>query len=104
MQLDIDGLINGDLVVSQTEAPRAGNLLSVQLGSLEFAPDAGVDLNFFLTSDFKIQNESFKAYLVQRLLEQRVNVLNVVEVIETLSTRYQFGVGSTDSSSGGFIG
>jgi hypothetical protein len=91
-----------DMVVQQSESPRAGNILATQIGDLEYAPTFGVDKKFFLESEFRIQNESFKAYLVQRLLEQQVNVIDVVESVETLYSDYTFGIGSSVSD-GGFV-
>ncbi len=92
-----------DLQVAQSEAPRAGNILSTQLGSLEYAPNMGIDLKYFLESEFRIQNASFKAYLVQSLLEQRVNVINVIDVVESLFATYTFGVGSSEQTDGSLI-
>ena len=102
MLKDIISFNGSDMGVAQDESPRAGNLLATQIGTLEYAQDAGIDLKFFIETEFKIQNASFKAYLVQRLLEQRVNVVNVLDTIDKLSTTYGFGIG-TSSSSGGFI-
>jgi hypothetical protein len=49
-----------DLGLYDTQTERAKNILSTQVGSLEYAKDLGVDLNYFLSPDFKFQNESFK--------------------------------------------
>ncbi len=95
---DIISFPNGaDMQIAQNEAPRAANILSTQIDTLEYAPNMGIDLKYFLESEFRIQNASFKAYLVQRLLEQRINVVNVVDVIESLFTTYTFGIGSSAS-------
>lgn len=96
--------IGADLGVKQSEAERAGNVLATQIGTLEYAPDFGIDLKFFLESEFSIQNASFKAYLVQRLLEHKINVVSVVDTIEQLYTTYTFGVGSSEQSDGSMIG
>lgn len=92
-----------DLGVQQSEAPRAANILGTQLGDLEFAPDFGIDLKYFLETEFRIQNASFKAYLVQRLLEHRVNVIDVVDLVESLFTKYAFSIGSSEDSGGSFV-
>lgn len=98
MLKDITSIDGDDLNVAQSESERAANLLGTQIGDLEYAPESGIDLRYFLTSEFKIQNASFKAYLVQRLLEQQVNVVNVVETIETLFTNFTFGIGTSDDT------
>ncbi len=102
MLRDIVTLSGSDLGVQQTEAPRAGNILTIQIGALEYAPLMGIDLKYFLESEFRIQNESFKAYLVQRLLEQQINVIDVVDTIETHFHNYTFNIG-TSVSTGGFV-
>lgn len=91
-----------DMRVEQSEAPRAANILSIQIGDLEYAPEMGVDLRYFLESEFRIQNESFQAYLVQRLLEQQINVIDVIDTVSSLYHEYTFGIGSSVSD-GGFV-
>lgn len=100
MLKDITSLTGSDLKVEQSEAPRAANILSTQLGTLEYAPAMGVDIKYFLESEFRIQNESFNAYLVQRLLEQQVNVIEVVDLIAALSSTYTFQIGSSENTGG----
>ncbi len=91
------------MLIQQSEAPRAGNVLSVQLGELEFAQTFGIDLRYFLESEFRIQTESFQAYCVQRLLESRINVVNVITTVEQLFASFEFGIGSSENNSGGMI-
>src|SRR5690606_29515640 len=102
MNLDIFEINDGeDLVLGQSEAARAGNVLSIQLGSLEYAPTFGVDLTYFLTSDFQFQNQSFKAYLVSRVLQHQINVANVLDTVNALYEKYTFNIGnSTDAETG----
>lgn len=89
-----------DLGIQDTIVPKAANVLSIQLGDLEYAKDFGVDLRYFLESEFQIQGDSFKSYLVQRLTESKVNVAEVLETIETFYRRYSFSVGEVNSSGG----
>lgn len=103
MLKDIVSIDAADLGVQQSESERAANILSTQIGELEYAPEMGIDLRYFLESEFRIQNASFKAYLVQRLLEQRVNVVNVIDTVESLFTTYAFGVGDSEQNVGGLI-
>ena len=102
--LDIVEIQDGkDLGVADTAVTKAANVLSIQLGSLEYAPDFGVDLRFFLTSNLQFQNDSFKAYLVDRLTHSQVNVSDVRETLEALFSRYTFFVGDASESMRGFI-
>ena len=100
--IDITSLTAGDLVVRESQVGKAANVLQVQIGALEYLPQFGIDLEFFLDPDFNFQNESFKAYLIQRLSENNVNVHQVLDLIATFSETYQFIVGEAEST-GGFI-
>jgi hypothetical protein len=103
MLKDIVSIEGADLGVQQSEAPRAANVLSTQIGDLEYAPTFGIDIRLFLESEFVIQNESFKAYLVQRLLEHQVNVIDVVTTIERVYHDLTFNIGNSSASGGGFV-
>ncbi len=99
--LDISRIAEGeDLGLANTEAVRAGNVLSVDLASLEYAPEFGVDLRFFLSENLNIQKESFKAYLVQRLTENHINVNSVVSTVEAFLNRFVFFVGDAADAIG----
>ncbi len=93
----------GDIRVFDAQTSKAANVLGVQLGKLEYAPDFGVDLEFFIQEDFQFQNESFKSYLIQRLSEHHVNVNEVIEEFESLFEKLTFVVGDADKNTGGFI-
>lgn len=102
--LDIVKVEDGfDLGFGDTVTPKAANVLSVQLGSLEYAQDFGIDQRFFLSSDFKFQNESFKAYLIERLTQHQITVADVTEVLEALFSRYIFEVSDAQQTQEGFI-
>jgi hypothetical protein len=102
--MDIVELNEGeDMKVYDSIVSKAGNVLAVQIGALEYAQDFGVDLRFFLTTDFQLQTESFKAYLVQRLIEHQVNVAKVLDSVQTLVNKYNYLVGDTRQSNGGLI-
>lgn len=92
-----------DCNVMDSIVAKAGNVLSIQLGDLEYSPDFGVDLRFFLTSDFQFENNSFKSYLVQRLTENQVNVADVLDTVESLFQKYTHYVGDNAQSSEGLI-
>jgi hypothetical protein len=84
--------ITTDLGVLNSKIKRAENVLSIQLGSLEYAPDFGVDLDYFLAEDFQFQNTAFKSYLLQRLAESSIDVMSVVELVEKLYTTMTFNL------------
>lgn len=86
--------------VYDTQTPRAANLLSVQLGDLEYAPDIGIDLRYFLSENIKFQNDSFKAYLIQTLAARGINVASLTEIIRSLSSDYDFNLSPQDNSTG----
>lgn len=102
--LDIIEIADGqDMKTADSAVPKAANVLSIQLESLEYAPKFGVDLAFFLESNFQFQNESFKSYLVERLTAHQINVSQVTETLETLFNQYTFFVDAADGLPGGLI-
>ena len=95
--------VTDDLNLYDAQIKKAENLLSVQIGALEYAPEFGIDLDFFIDPDLQFQNESFKSYLIQRLAENNVNVAQVTELLTAFTLKYTFEVGETQKSVGGFI-
>lgn len=99
--IDIVGVsagVSGDVQLQSTQAPRAANILSVQLGSLEYAEDLGIDLKYFLSEDFEFEDAAFKSYLIQRLANSSVNVTSVKEVVQTFYSQYKFEVANEENS------
>lgn len=64
---DITQFKNNDLEILDVQTHRAYNLFTTQEGGLIYAPEWGIDLDFFLLPDFKVQNASFESYLLQKL-------------------------------------
>jgi hypothetical protein len=91
--------VGNDIGVFDTQTTRAANILSVQLGALTYAPDLGIDLAYFLDPNFRFQNESFKAYLVQVLANHSINVTSVLETVENLFAQYTFNLTPAESDS-----
>ncbi len=87
-----------DLGVYDTQVQKGGNLLSIQLGDLEYLPEFGIDLRYFLSEDFQIQNESFKAYLIEVLANNGINVESFSELIGRLSSEYKINLSPEESS------
>jgi hypothetical protein len=90
--IDITSVTEGDIRFFDTQTTRAQNILSVQLGALEYEPEMGIDLAYFLQEEFSFQNESFKSYLIQRLANYSINVASVVEQVEDLFNKYTFNL------------
>lgn len=90
--------VQDDLVMFDTQTPKAANILSIQLGSLEYALEFGIDLRYFLQNGIKFQNESFKSYLIERLANQGVNVSSLIDTLEPLFAEYNFNLAPEEVS------
>lgn len=102
--LDIVSITNGqDLGLADAVVSKAANLISVQLGSLEYIPDWGVDQEYFLTSPLQFQTDSYKAYLIQRLTENQINVASVTDILSALFETLTFEVGDANTNVKGLI-
>jgi hypothetical protein len=55
--------VSSDIGLYDTQTTKAANILSVQLGELEFAPTLGIDLKYFLSDSFKIQKRKLQGLL-----------------------------------------
>jgi hypothetical protein len=86
--------ITTDMQTLNSSIKKAENLLAVQLGSLSYAPEWGIDLEYFLSEDFSFQNESFRAYLLQRLAENSIDVTSVIETVDALYSSLVFNLSS----------
>jgi putative flippase GtrA len=99
--IDITSANDGvDLGIYDTQAPKAGNILSVQLGSLEYAQELGIDLDFFLSDQFSFQNESFKSYLISTLANAGISVASLIDTVFPLYEKYVFNISPEDASTG----
>lgn len=96
--IDIVGILEGDLNFVDTQTQKAKNILSVQLGSLEYIPDFGVDIAYFLSEEFKFQTESFKSYLIQVLAVNGINVATLTDTIHNLFNEYEFKLTPPENS------
>lgn len=92
--------VTTDIGLFDSQVPKATNILSVQLGALEYAQTLGIDLKYFLSEDVRFQNASFKAYLVEVLANNGINVAGVLEAIENLFTQYTFELQPSDKDGG----
>lgn len=82
--IDITGVANNDITLSNTVVMRAKNLMNVQEGNLLYSPQWGIDLASFLTPEFKIENSAFESYSIQKISEWGMNPTNIESFKETL--------------------
>ncbi len=102
--IDIVEIKNGfDLQLADSVVSKAGNVVSVQLGDLEYAPSFGVDLKYFIESNFQIQNSSFKSYLIERLTQHQINVAQCASQVERLFEKLTFFVDDANKTQEGMI-
>lgn len=92
-----DGL---DLGIYNTQTTKAANVLSIQLGSLEYLPEFGIDLAYFLSENVEFQNQSFLSYLVQVLASNSINVSSVIDVVHKLYHEYLFEISGQNNNTG----
>lgn len=79
-----------DLKVRDTVVYKAKNLLTTQLGWLVYNAPFGVDLARFLDPDVKIQIESFRAYCLEKMGENSINVIKLIQTDEKFSSALNF--------------
>jgi hypothetical protein len=91
----------GDMVVRPSAVAKAGNVLAVQVKELEYAPEFGIDKKYFFSSEFQFQDESFRAYLMNRLMQHGVDVYQVVTTTDLFKQSHAFEVGETIQGTGG---
>lgn len=83
-----------------TQTERAANILSVQLGALEYWPEGGIDLKYFLTEKTRFQDASFKAYLIQVLATWGINVTSFGDQFDLLAANYMINISPEENSTG----
>lgn len=98
--IDIVNSNSDGMTTYNTQTERAANILSVQLGALEYAKGLGIDLRYFLSEEISFQNDSFKAYIIQILAANGINVANLIETIEALSSTYTINLTPDNTQTG----
>ncbi len=61
---------------------KAINLLSVQLQEKNYAADFGIDLDFFINSEYRITPATFAAHIMKRLADYSISVNQVQRVVD----------------------
>lgn len=100
MSVDIYLDSNGILQKADTDVYKGANILKIQVGTLVYAPDLGIDLESFLTDDVKIQPETFKSYSTQQLVGQGVRASDIASLEQTLDTLLDYTIDSTQQEGG----
>jgi hypothetical protein len=100
--IDIVDFTSAGMSVYDTQTQRAANILSIQLGGLEYWPEGGIDLRYFLTEPIEFQDASFQAYLIQKLAEWGVNVASLSTNLEALFSNYMINL-SPENTTGGMV-
>lgn len=98
--IDIAVEANGELGIYDSQTNKAANILGVQLGSLEYAQEIGIDLDYFLNPAFKFEDQSFQSYLVQVLANNGINVAAIASTVQNLYQDLKINLTPEEQSSG----
>lgn len=91
-----------DIVFKNSNQMKAGNVVSTQMGSLVYAPDFGSDLEFYLMSEYRFQDENLKGHLLERLAYHQVRVDSIQDEIKAFEQRLTYNLGQ-DSDQNGLV-
>jgi hypothetical protein len=98
---DIDKLFDDksqDLTFRDDQLRKGENILKVQLGSLYYAADFGIDLSFFITSAIQFQNETLRAYIIERLAANLLIASEFDTVIEDFISNLNIKISREDAN------
>ena len=98
--IDVD-LVDNELTITDTVVHKAVNLVNTQIEYLVYEPNFGVDLDQFFQPGVEIQTATFKAYLIDRLTANNINVIKAEETGLNLQTLIDITV--KDVNSKGFM-
>lgn len=98
--IDIVGFGADGLQVYDAQTERAANILSIQLGALEYWPEGGIDLKYFLTEDIEFQDASFQAYIIQILASWGINVASFTNQLDALLNNYLINLSPQENTTG----
>lgn len=95
--IDVD-FIDNMPKFSNTIVHKAANCIVTQLESLYYAPNFGMDLKRFFDPDVEIQTETFKAYTIQQLTDNGVNVISLRDKAKTFERLFDYVVSQQTST------
>lgn len=98
--IDIVDLSSSGMQVYDTQTERAANILAVQIGALEYWPEGGIDLRYFLTEKISFQDSSFRAYLIQILAGWGINVASFATDLDDLFSNYLINLSPQENTTG----
>lgn len=86
-----------DLRLRNSDAMKAGNVVGCQLGYLHHNEAFGCDLRQFIIDETEYSIQTYKAYVVQRLVEHKVSLGGITEAMAALDAElsYTYGGSST---------
>ena len=79
---DVETFYNGARMTRSNDRFRAVNLLSVTLGTKNYARTFGIDKNFFIDTEFELAPETFTAHITKRLSDYAISPTGVETVID----------------------
>lgn len=89
-----------DLRIGESVAPKARNVAKVQRGSLEYAPEFGSDMRYFLEAPVEFQTAALMAHIVESLAKNQIGVSEAKEVLEEFETKFEFLVSESTTTEG----
>lgn len=98
--IDIVDFTPTGMATYDTQTARAANILSIQLGALEYWPEGGIDLRYFLTESIRFQDASLRAYLIQILASWGINVASLATDLEELFSNYMINLSPQENTTG----
>lgn len=94
--LDINLKLDGqDAAVQDTNLFKAKNVADVQLGSLNYAQEFGVDKKFFMDSEFNISSATYGAHVMERLAQAGIPASIAIGVASSFADKVSVSVERT---------
>lgn len=87
--LDIADNFTTDFILEDNNCYKARNILNVQVGSLWFEKDFGIDLKFYVFGDLEFSYETFNFYLINTLINYGIDVNTYTSVLDNFINNLQ---------------
>lgn len=86
-----------NLQTADTDVYKGENILRIQVGTLVYAQELGIDLARFIDPGVSIQPETFRAYTVQELVKQGVRIETVLEKFNNVDAVLKYTAAQTET-------